>query len=126
MNILRGRRHLCTPTPGIGSLADAERGHLHDGQRPTQQGYGPNRPPGRVLEADPVHWFLHERLSETLLEDIADSHLPSRLQSEVHRFPISWSQMVHTLDYLLETSDISDEHAAEITKERLTEIGLPL
>eukprot|EP00438_Fugacium_kawagutii_P028665 Skav214043 [mRNA] locus=scaffold2017:237221:242224:+ [translate_table: standard] len=113
LQTLRGQGILCTPLPGIGSIADAETSRQVDGQRLSQQGFGPLREAVHRLRGLDLY---HQALADALLERLLDCADPEQMllafQEEILRTAASWETTCATLQHV---NDSYGEQEATIT-----------
>ena len=105
---LLGRKIQCDPTPGTGSIVDRELHEATDGAIPFMHGHGPRLPDG--LRQDFVDYDV--QVLEAIYLCLADLELDvnplTALQTEIQRYPISWTTCCRTLHHFLETFTIAD------------------
>eukprot|EP00438_Fugacium_kawagutii_P002670 Skav222011 [mRNA] locus=scaffold2020:296809:301759:- [translate_table: standard] len=101
--ILRSRGFHCQLGPGIGSAVEQSLIRSHDGLAPTLQSQGPSLPaPLHLLPETEEHIELRTAFAEALLEYVDADTLYNQFKQQVSRLPVTWTEMLYTLQVLVE------------------------
>eukprot|EP00435_Cladocopium_sp_Y103_P056434 s522_g19.t1 len=98
---LIGSRCRFSPLPGSGSQADGHLARLHNRLLPPLRVHGPSLPAPPLLDFDLVHWELHDRCCEALLELDDGDAWEITLRTLILDTAISWTCCCHTLQQLM-------------------------
>eukprot|EP00435_Cladocopium_sp_Y103_P029735 s3624_g7.t1 len=114
--LLQGQPRAAVPAPGKGSLANEDLHRQHDGLLPVQQAQGP-RDDRRVLgDPDAHHIGLYEALALIFFapEEERPADLFGAAQDCIYAFPIGWTSVCITLQYMSSTLTVEDAALASI------------
>ena len=99
---LIGRKQVCVPAPGTGSVADLQLAAQTDDALPFMQAAGPVLPPGRLQDFDSYDTRLLEDMYLRLLDCDQVAQIFDVLQDEIKQHPVSWTVCRKTLDQFLD------------------------